>query len=240
MTNVSGKRFMGFIANSWKKRFPLLLAFIALGALGGFFEFASEVREKETETFDEAVLLSMREPGDLSDPVGSHRMEEIARDLTALGGVTILSIVTLTSFGVAVFSGRAKLGWLGVLAVIAGSVITSILKQGYDRPRPELVEHGSWVNNASFPSGHSMMAAVVYLTLGILVARTQPRRRVRAFIVFISVLLTILVGLSRVYLGVHWPSDVAGGWMLGGAWAALFWLVAMKVDPVRHERRVEN
>jgi len=231
---------MGFIANSWKKRFPLLLAFIALGALGGFFEFASEVREKETETFDEAVLLSMREPGDLSDPVGSHRMEEIARDLTALGGVTILSIVTLTSFGVAVFSGRAKLGWLGVLAVIAGSVITSILKQGYDRPRPELVEHGSWVNNASFPSGHSMMAAVVYLTLGILVARTQPRRRVRAFIVFISVLLTILVGLSRVYLGVHWPSDVAGGWMLGGAWAALFWLVAMKVDPVRHERRVEN
>lgn len=208
-----------------------------MGALGGFFEFASEVREKETEKFDKVVLLAFREPGDFSDPIVSNRMEEVARDLTAMGGVTILTIVTLTSFGIALFSGRAKLGCLGVLAVVAGSVITSFLKQSYNRPRPNLVEHGTWVYNASFPSGHSMMAAVVYLTLGILVARTQPRQRVRIFIVSISVLLTILVGLSRVYLGVHWPTDVAGGWMLGGAWASLFWLVAMKIDPLRADEK---
>lgn len=76
-----------------------------------------------------------------------------------------------------------------------------------------------------------MMAAMVYLTIGILLARTQPLKRVRVFIVAISVLITVLVGVSRVYLGVHWPTDVLAGWTLGGAWAMLFWLVAMKVDP---------
>jgi len=220
---------------SWEKRLPLVLLVAALGVVGGFFEFASEIRERETEKFDKAVMMAMREPEDLSNPVGASRVGEVARDLTALGGVSVLSLVTLVAFGVAVFSGRAKLGWLGVSAVLAGSVATSLLKHNYNRPRPSMFEHGSWVYNASFPSGHSMMSAVVYLTLGILVARIQPRRRVRWFIISISVMLTLLVGLSRIYLGVHWPTDVAGGWMLGGAWAVMFWLVAMKVDPVRRE-----
>jgi len=231
MTDSAVNWFRDLIVKSWKKRFALVLVFIFLGVVGGFFEFASEVREKETEKFDEAVMLAIRE----SDPTRSPRVGEIARDLTALGGVTVLTIVTLVSFGVAVFSGRTKLGWLGVSAVVAGSLATSLLKHSYDRPRPDLFEHGSWVYNASFPSGHSMMSAVVYLTLGILVARIQSRRAVRWFIVSISIMLTLLVGFSRIYLGVHWPTDVAGGWMLGGAWAVLVWIVAMKVDPVRRE-----
>lgn len=202
MKNFVVEWFGGFLKKSWEKRLILVLVFTTLTVVGGFFEFASEVREKETEKFDMAVLMAMREPGDISNPLGSPRIGEIARDLTALGGVTILSIVTLVSFGIAVFSGRTKLGWLGVFSVVAGSVATSLLKHGYNRPRPELFEHGSWVYNASFPSGHSMMAAVVYLTLGILVARIQPQRRVRVFIVFISVMLTLLVGVSRIYLAV--------------------------------------
>ncbi len=229
------KWFGEFLVKSREQRLPLVLAFAVLGVFGGFFEFASEISEKETRKFDETVLMAMREPGDRSNPVGSGRMGEVARDLTALGGVTVLTIITLVSFGVASFSGRTKLGWLGVTAVLAGTVATSLLKHGYNRPRPEIFEHGSWVYTASFPSGHSMMSAVVYLTLGILVARIQPRRAVRWFIVSISVMLTLLVGLSRIYLGVHWPTDVAGGWMLGGAWAVLFWLVAMRVDPIRRE-----
>lgn len=224
-----------FFVKSWERRLPLVLVLVALGVMGGFFEFASEIRERETEKFDEAVLTAMRKPGDLSRPLGSPRVGEVARDLTALGGVTVLSLVTLVSFGTAVFSGRTKLGWLAVSAVIAGSVATSLLKHGYNRPRPGIFEHGSWVYNASFPSGHSMMSAVVYLTLGILVARIQRRASVRWFILSVSATLTFLVGLSRIYLGVHWPTDVAGGWMLGGAWAILFWLVAMRVDPVRGE-----
>ena len=217
---------------SWRRQ-PLIpaLILVVLGALGGFLQVASEVREKKTRQFDESLLLAMREPGDIADPIGPPRVEEIARDLTALGGVTLLSLVTLTSFGVSMLFGRKRLAWLGLASVVAGSFLTDILKSGYNRPRPELVEHSVRVVNSSFPSGHSTMAAVVYLTLGILLARTQPQPSVRVFTVSLAVLLTVFVGCSRVYLGVHWPTDVFAGWLLGGAWAVLFWLVAIKVDP---------
>jgi len=215
----------------WRKPLIPVLVLVVLGSLWVFIEIAEEVREAETRRYDEAILLAMREPGDTSDPIGSPRVEEMARDLTALGGFTILTGVTLVSLGVAIFAGRSRLAALAVVSVLAGTVMTGVLKQGFDRPRPALVEHGTLVHNASFPSGHSMMAAMVYLTLGILLARTQTKKRVRAFIVAISVIITVLVGLSRVYLGVHWPTDVLAGWTLGGAWAVAFWLVAMKVDP---------
>jgi len=210
----------------------LFLMIAVLGILGGFVLLAGEVAEKETRKFDERVLLAMREPGNTSDPIGSPRVEEIARDLTALGGVTVLTIVALVSFGAAAFSGRAKLGGAALAAVVSGSVASNLLKSGYSRPRPDLVEHGAWVYNASFPSGHSMMSAVVFLTLAILLARIQKRRAVRSFIVGVAVFITVLVGISRVYLGVHWPTDVFAGWALGAAWAVAFWLVAMRVDPV--------
>lgn len=210
-----------------------VLLLVVLGGAWGFLKLAHEVRELETRKFDESLLRALREPGDPADPLGSPRIEEMARDLTALGGFTLLTGVTLIAAGVAVFSGRLRLAVLGISSILMGSVAMHYLKQGYDRPRPELVEHGMRVYNASFPSGHSMMAAVVYLTLGILLARTQPKNSVRVFIVTISVVVTLLVGASRVYLGVHWPTDVLAGWMLGGMWAVLFWLVAMKVDPRR-------
>ncbi|WP_411827837.1 phosphatase PAP2 family protein [Luteolibacter sp. AS25] len=209
----------------------ILLLLAVFGIVGGFLELADEIDEADTSLFDETVILAMRVPGNPDDPIGSQRVEEVARDLTALGGVTILTIIALVSFGAAVFSGRAKLGWAALAAVVLGTLGTSLLKSGYARPRPDLVEHGTWVSNASFPSGHSMMSAVVYLTLAILVARIQTRHRVRFFIVGVAVLLTVLVGISRVYLGVHWPTDVFAGWFLGAAWAVLFWLVAMKIDP---------
>ncbi len=200
-------------------------------SIAGFLEIAEEVDEEETRHFDERILLAMREPGNTAEPIGSARVEEMARDLTALGGFTILTGVTLVAFGVALFAGQPRLALFGLASVIAGTGAMSLLKRGFDRPRPDLVEHGTLVHNASFPSGHSMMAAMVYLTLGILLARTQSKKRVRAFIVAISVIITLLVGISRVYLGVHWPTDVLAGWMLGGTWAILFWLVAMRLDP---------
>lgn len=217
---------------SWRSR-PLIpvLVLVVLGALGGFLHMASEIREMETRSFDEALLLAMREPGNTADPIGPPWVEEMARDLTALGGFTLLTLVTLTSFGVALFAGRQRLAWFGLASVVAGSFLTGVLKNSYNRPRPELVEHSVRVVNPSFPSGHSTMAAVVYLTLGILLARTQQQHRVRVFAISVAVLLTVLVGCSRVYLGVHWPTDVIGGWLLGGAWAVLFWLVAINVDP---------
>lgn len=225
-------RFLGKLAGGWLRR-PLVpvLVLVILGGIWGFLEIAGEVNEQETRRLDQSILLAMREPGDTADPIGPPLVEEMARDLTALGGGTILTGVTLVSFGIAVFAGRLRLALLGLVSVIAGSLMMNLLKHGYDRPRPGLVEHGTVVHNASFPSGHAMMSAMIYLTLGILLARTQAKHRVRVFIVAISVVIALLVGVSRVYLGVHWPTDVVAGWALGGAWAVLFWLVAMKVEP---------
>ena len=214
-------------------RAPLvaILGIVILASIWGFLKLASEVKESDTRHFDEAILLAMREPGNPADPIGSPRVEEMARDLTALGGFTLLTGVTLVSFGVALFAGRRRLAVLALIFVVVGMVAMNLIKRGYDRPRPELVKHEMLTYNSSFPSGHSMMAAMVYLTIGILLARTQTKKRVRVFIVATSVLITVLVGVSRVYLGVHWPTDVLAGWTLGGTWAVLFWLVAMKVDP---------
>ncbi len=104
--------------------------------------------------------------------------------------------------------------------------MSTLLKQLFSRPRPDLVPHESFVYTASFPSGHSMMAAVTYLTLGALLARVQPRRQVKAYLLVLAALVTLLVGISRVYLGVHWPTDVLAGWAAGAIWALLSWLVA--------------
>jgi len=211
---------------------PLLpvLVLVVLGATWGFISLADEVMEKETRHFDETILLAMREPGDTKDPVGPPWLGEMARDITALGGFTLLTGVTFVATGVALFSGKRRLAVAGVSSLLLGGILVGVLKQGFNRPRPELVEHATLVSLPSFPSGHSPMAALVWLTLAIVIARTQPLQSLRAFVVAISVAITLLVGVSRVYLGVHWPTDVLAGWTLGGAWAVLFWLVAMKVD----------
>jgi undecaprenyl-diphosphatase len=116
--------------------------------------------------------------------------------------------------------------WLVLIAVAGGQVVTTLAKHGFDRPRPDLVPHGMQVYTASFPSGHSMMAAVTYLTMAVLVARVQPTRALKAYVLALAVLVTVAVGISRVYLGVHWPTDVLAGWSAGAAWALGCWLVA--------------
>lgn len=209
----------------------LLAATFILFSLWGFFELADEINEKETSKFDNAILLALRESGSPADPIGSHKIEEAARDLTALGGFTVLTIVTVTAFGAAVLDDRKRHAVLGLGFVAAGSGLTALLKSGFDRPRPELVEHMVYVGNASFPSGHSMMAAVVYFTLAILLIRIQKRRSVRWFILGIAIFITLAVGLSRIYLGVHWPTDVIGGWLFGAAWALLFGVFAKIFAP---------
>jgi len=111
-----------------------------------------------------------------------------------------------------------------LLAVFGGFTVAMVLKAGFGRPRPELVPHGSYVYTASFPSGHSMLSAITYLTLGFLLARTHEHRRTKLYIMAVTLLITGLVGVSRIYLGVHWPTDVLAGWAAGAAWALLWWL----------------
>lgn len=187
----------------------------------GIAELADEVLEGATRDLDRDILLALRVPGDLSDPIGPPWVEEMGRDLTALGGTVVLTLATLLVSGY--FLMRHKVSsMLFLLAAVGGGIaLSSIAKVLFDRPRPDLVPHGSIVHTASFPSGHSMMAAVAYLSLGVLLARVQPLRRLKLFILASAVLLTLLVGVSRVYLGVHWPTDVFAGWLAGAGWAAV-------------------
>lgn len=203
------------------------IAFFILGAgLWGFVELADEVREGDTRQMDEAILLAMRVPGSQADPVGPAWVEEMFRDFTALGGFGVLTLITAASVGYLWLRGMKRVALAVILAIGSGLLLSLALKAGFDRPRPDLVSHGSMIYTSSFPSGHAMLAAVVFLTCGAFLAAAHGRRRVRVYILGYAVLLTLLVGVSRVYLGVHWPTDVLAGWAAGSAWAAVCWLVA--------------
>ena len=201
----------------------LLVLALAASAIWGFAELTDEVLENETHAFDESVLLALRSPTDRSDPLGPGWLEEFMRDITALGSTGVLAFITLAVAGFLVLQRKANAALFVVVAVGGGMLLSTLLKMGFDRPRPDLMPHGSEVYTASFPSGHSMMAAVTYLTLGALLARVQPRRRLKLYLLGLAIVLTAAVGFSRVYLGVHWPTDVVAGWTLGAAWALLCW-----------------
>lgn len=193
-----------------------------------FLGLASEIEEREYDDYDRAILLSLREPNDLHDPIGPPWVEEMGRDLTALGGFTILTALTVFSVGFMLLMSKPRLALLTLVAVLGGMTASSLLKQVFARTRPDVVPHGVLVTSASFPSGHAMMAATVYLTLGVLLARTQAKGAIRLYIIGVSTVIAVLVGVSRVYLGVHWPTDVLGGWILGAVWALLFWVVTAR------------
>jgi undecaprenyl-diphosphatase len=196
------------------------------GGVWLFVVLTGEVLEGDTHAFDQWLLLAMRNSADLSDPVGPLWFEELARDVTALGGVGLLTFLTLAIAGFLWLDGKGRSALFLVVAIAGGLAASMSLKAGFDRPRPELVPHGSHVYTSSFPSGHSMMSAIVYLTLGALLARFQRSRRLKAYVLGLAALITLCVGASRVYLGVHWPTDVLAGWTAGAAWALACWMIA--------------
>ena len=212
--------------------FQTLIAFgvVALGFLG-FVAVAEDLMEGETPRFDTSVLLAMRVAGDPSDPIGPPWFERAMADLTALGGYAILTLLLIASIVYLSATGKWRTSLLVFGAVSSGTLLSSLLKQGFDRPRPELVDHLTHATSSSFPSGHATLSAVAYLTLGLLMARAHEHLRVRILIVVGAVAVTVLVGVSRVYLGVHWPTDVLAGWCLGSAWAAIWWLIASRLTP---------
>lgn len=205
---------------------PLALLFAVVCAIWAFGAILSEVLEGDTTAFDRTVLLALRTPGDLGTPIGPPQLQEFMRDLSGLGGVGVLGLLTLASVGFLCVLRHWHSAVFVAVSVALGTGISTAFKMIVARPRPDLVPHGAFVDTASFPSGHSMMSAVVYLTLAVMVARTQSRGAVRLYFLTIAMLLTLGVGVSRVYLGVHWPTDVLAGWALGTAWAMLCVAVA--------------
>jgi undecaprenyl-diphosphatase len=195
-----------------------------------FVQLAGEVIEGDTERLDRRILLALRNPSDLSDPIGPRWFEEAARDITGLGGHAILGLVTLAAVAYLLLTRKRGAALLVVAAVGGGMLLSSLLKLGFERPRPDLVPHGARVYTASFPSGHAMLSAATYLTLGALLARVHEGRRIKLFLLGVAIVLAVLIGASRVYLGVHWPSDVLAGWCGGAAWASLCWFVALQLQ----------
>jgi len=224
----------------WLGRHELaVLAFLALIVSGIwlFVEIADEVLEDETLWLDRTIMLAMRHAGDPADPWGPLWLEEMGRDFTALGGIGVLTFVSLTVIGYLLLDRKSKLALFVAAAVVGGVLLSSALKLGFGRPRPDLVPHASHVVTTSFPSGHAMMAAVTYLTLAGLLVRITARRRVKVYIVGVASLLTLLIGISRVYLGVHWPTDILAGWTAGATWAVLCWFGAWALQ---HRGKIET
>lgn len=210
-----------------KREIGLIAAFaIGAGLVLAFGLFADEVLEGDTAGFDRAVFLALRENGDLNNPIGPPWLEEFARDVTALGSMGFLGFITAAIAGYLLLIGERMLALLMAVAVAGGMLVSTLLKLGYNRPRPEIY-HAARVFTASFPSGHATLSAITFLTLAVLLARVHEERRVKAYFIALAILLTIAVGVSRVYLGVHYASDVLAGWCIGGAWAMICWTGAL-------------
>ena len=223
------QQWRGAIAPVLERRVLVSLLVIA-GGLWLFLGLTDEIREGEQFRLDRAILMLFREADDPSEPIGPEWLESAVRDVTALGGTTIIAMVTLATAGYLMLSGRRHAAFL-LLAAILGAVLLSFgIKAGIERPRPELFPHGVEVYTASFPSGHATGAAATYLTLGALLARFQRARRLKVYLMSVAVLLTLMIGVSRLYLGVHWPTDVLAGWTLGSCWALLCWMVARQLQ----------
>ena len=208
----------------------LLLAGLAVFALVfGFAYLADEVVEGDTQTFDVAVVNAFRQPADPARLIGPDWLPETARDITALGSYGVVILLTLSALVCLVLVRRWRTALLVLVSVGGGMVVSTVLKMGFDRPRPDLSPVAR-VFTASFPSGHAMLSAVTYLTLGALLARVTVVRSLKVFCLGGAVFLTLLVGSSRVYLGVHYPTDVLAGWCVGFAWALLCLSVAIALQ----------
>ena len=209
----------GWWARIWAEPGILVSALVGAVAILSFLKLADEIRESGTLRFDDRILLLFRRAGAPDQPLGPAWMPGAVRDLSAMGGPVVLAIVVGAVAGYMLILGYRR-GALRLLGAAAGGVgVVIALKHLYDRPRPTVVLHLMDATSTSFPSGHSMLSAVIYLSLGAMVARVTPGLWGKAFVLSVAMIVTALVGFSRVYMGVHYPSDVLAGWIAGLAWA---------------------
>jgi undecaprenyl-diphosphatase len=223
---MSQRRWAGYLPPVLLERRVLVALLFIAGSIWAFLALGEEISEDGPLHLDRAILLLFRNPADASDPIGPAWLESGMRDVTALGGTVVLSLMTAGVAGFLVLAGKRSAALFVVVSIIGAILLSFAIKAGFERPRPDLVPHGTPVYTASFPSGHATGAAATYLTLGALLARFQLRRWVKVYLLGLAITLTVLIGLSRIYLGVHWPTDVLAGWTLGSSWALFCWVVA--------------
>jgi undecaprenyl-diphosphatase len=183
--------------------------------------------------FDRALLLALRRAGDLATPVGPHWLEGAMIDVTALGGGTVLTIVVVLTLGALAAARLWVTAGLVLAATVSGSLAVDLAKQLVARAPPEVVPHLDEVSSLSFPSGDSANTAIVYLTLATLLTQAIRGPALRRYVVGAAIVLVFAIGVSRVYLGVHWPSDVLAGWSFGALWALGWWAIGARIRLAR-------
>lgn len=202
-------------------------AFIALAALAGavlvIALLGATIARGSQFAFDSAIMLALRTPGDLATPAGPAWLKQVMVDVTALGGETVLTIVVALAVGFLLAGRHLLTAALVFGGTVSGTIAVAVGKRLVGRERPALVDHLVEVSSASFPSGHASNSAIIYLTIALTVMQIVPQRRARWFLLGATIALVLTIGASRVYLGVHWPSDVIAGWSAGMMWALAWW-----------------
>lgn len=219
----------------------VLLAWLAL-VLGllFFLLLAEQVSKGSVQSVDEKILKAFRMPDNTAIPRGPEGLQEVMRDITSLGGGTVIFLITAFVAGYFLLQRNYNSLLLIIALVIGGSILGFELKEFFARERPMLVPHLMNVRHMSFPSGHSLMSAVMYISLAAILAEDQDTRRVKVFLLFSAIFLSFIIGISRLYLGVHYPTDVVAGWSIGTAWAAFCWYIAWRIDKRRFAKKVNN
>ena len=210
------------------------MAFVLIiaGLVFAFGFIAQEVVKGKTLAFDREVMLALRNSADTSVPIGPAWLPEAARDITSLGSIIVLVIITLVVVGCLFLAGKSAVAWLMLIAVFGGIALSDLLKFAFGRARPDIVTPLARVFTTSFPSGHATLSAITYLTIGAILARSQPSSPISFYFMSLAVFLTVLVGVSRIYLGVHYPTDVLAGWCIGAAWAMGCWAIVTYLQSV--------
>jgi undecaprenyl-diphosphatase len=230
-----------FILHRWKNRTPGELVFLvcALGvclSIWVFAELADEVDEDEHLHIEERLMVALRDPANLAEPAGPAWLKQVAIDISALGGATVVILMSLAVAGYLMLRRRWRRVAILVVTIAGGHLLSHTLKAVYGRARPDVVPHLAHVDSASFPSGHSLSSSVIYLTMGALLAQAAQRRREKVYLIGLAFGMTFLIGLSRVFLGVHYPTDVLAGWSAGTAWALMCWMVASRLTATGNSR----
>lgn len=213
------------------KRVAIVIAALVVAFVG----LASGVLSAATEPIDHAILQALRT--DASDPAGPAWLERTMVNLSALGSTAVATLLVCTAALFLLLDHRPRQAFLLIGATVIAAIGLTALKQAIGRERPSIVEHIEVVNGLSFPSGHTLIAAVLYPTLGMLIASNLRQRHLKVFVFVVAALLALIVGFTRVYLGVHYPSDVLGGWLLGLAFALA---AGMVIHTLKRQHIVER
>ena len=216
-----------------RDRSELVLLVVGIGVLALLFivvALAGEVLEGDTQQFDERMLAALRDPANPANPIGPAWLRTAALDITALGSATVLGLAVVTVAGFLFLQGMWRRALIVIGASLGGWFLNGALKMLFQRPRPDVVPHLREAMSLSFPSGHALQSAAVYLTLGVLMMRFAHRRITKIYCIAIAGIATVLVGISRVYIGVHYPTDVIAGWLIGLSWALLCWTIERSLE----------